>query len=143
MKMMFLNFDISPWHRNIGKRLVKSPKGYLIDTVMLCYMLDLDIDGLKKNKPHLFGHILENYVATELTKQLSFSNTKARLLHFRTSDGKEVDFVLEKPDGSIFAIEVKASESVSIHDFNGIKVLAALTKMDFKASLFRKRSSSF
>ena len=28
LKMMFLTFDVKPWHRNIGKRLVKSPKGY-------------------------------------------------------------------------------------------------------------------
>lgn len=135
LKMMFLNFDISPWYRNIGKRLVKSPKGYLTDTLMLCHMLDLDIDNLITNKPDLFGHILENYVATELVKQLSFSHIKAQLFHFRTSDGKEVDFVLERPDGGIFAIEVKAKESVSIRDFKGIQVLASLVKNDFKGGI--------
>jgi predicted AAA+ superfamily ATPase len=49
-------------------------------------------------------------VATELLKQLSNTDLKAELYHFRTSDGKEVDFVLEKPDGSAFAIEVKRCE---------------------------------
>ncbi|GEP90673.1 hypothetical protein CTE07_23180 [Chitinophaga terrae (ex Kim and Jung 2007)] len=131
LKMMFLNFDIEPWFRNIGKRLVKSPKGYLIDTLMLCYMLDLDIEDIERNKPDLFGHILENYIATELTKQLTFSETRAKLLHFRTGDGKEVDFVLERPDGSLFAIEIKKSESVNIHDFKGIQVLAELAAKDF------------
>lgn len=131
LKMMFLNFDVQPWYRNIGKRLVKSPKGYLVDTLMLCHMLDLSIDDIETNKPDLFGHVLENYIATELTKLLTFSNTKAQLLHFRTSDGKEVDFVLERPDGSILAVEVKKSESVNIHDFKGIQTLADLTGKEF------------
>lgn len=48
-------------------------------------------------------------------------------------NGKEVDFVLERPDGSIFAIEVKRSESVDKNDFKGINVLAASTGKDFRA----------
>jgi predicted AAA+ superfamily ATPase len=131
LKMMFLNFDVEPWFRNIGKRLVKAPKGYLIDTLMLCHMLDLNLEEVQRSKPDLFGHVLENYVATELTKLLTFSDTKAKLLHFRTSDGKEVDFILERPDGSVFAIEVKKSESVSIQDFKGILTLAELTAKEF------------
>jgi predicted AAA+ superfamily ATPase len=129
--MMFLNFDVEPWFRNIGKRLVKAPKGYLIDTLMLCHMLDLSLQDIEKNKPDLFGHILENYIATELIKLLTFSDVKAKLLHFRTSDGKEVDFVLEKQDGSVFAIEVKKSESVNIQDFRGIQALAELAPKEF------------
>lgn len=131
LKMMFLNFDVEPWYKNIGKRLVKSPKGYLTDTLMLCYMLDLNIRDVAKSKPDLFGHVLENYVATELTKLLTFSETKAKLYHFRTSDGKEIDFVLEKPDGSVFGIEIKKSESVNIQDFSGIKFLQESVGKDF------------
>ena len=131
LKMMFLTFDVRPWHRNIGKRLVKAPKGYLLDTLLACHILDLDVDDTAKNKPELFGHLLENFVATEIIKQLSNGDTKAELYHFRTSDGKEVDFILEKPDGSVFAIEVKRSESVTIADFKGIAEFAALTKDDF------------
>lgn len=131
LKMMFLTFDVRPWHRNISKRLVKAPKGYLLDTLLACHILDLDFDDTAKNKPELFGHLLENFVATEIIKQLSNGDTKAELYHFRTSDGKEVDFILEKPDGSVFAIEVKRSESVNIADFKGIIEFASLTKNDF------------
>jgi predicted AAA+ superfamily ATPase len=131
LKMMFLTFDVKPWFRNIGKRLAKTPKGYLLDTSMICHLLDYNMDDIAKNKPELFGHLIENFVATELIKQLSNSDIKAELYHFRTSDGKEVDFVLEKPDGSVFAIEVKKSESVTIHDFKGIKAFQELTGDDF------------
>lgn len=131
LKLMFLTFDVRPWFRNIGKRLVKTPKGYLLDTTMICHLLDYNIEEIVKTKPELFGHLVENFVATEIIKQLSNSDINAELYHFRTSDGKEVDFVLEKPDGSVFAIEVKKSESVTIQDFKGIKVFEELTGKDF------------
>ncbi|MGN6605168.1 MAG: ATP-binding protein [Ginsengibacter sp.] len=131
LKMMFLCFDVHPWYRNIGKRLIKSSKGYLADTLLLCYMLDLNLETLASKRPELFGHVLENYVATELVKLLSFSETNLKLYHFRTSDGKEVDFILEKPNGNIWAIEVKSTDRVSSRDFSGIKVIQQLTDQDF------------
>ncbi|GAB3017078.1 ATP-binding protein [Niabella terrae] len=93
LKMMFLTLDIEPWHRNNGKRLVKSSKGFLSDSLMLCHMLDLNLEDLEMKRPELLGHVLENYVATELTELISFLDIKVQLLHFRTSDGKEVDFI--------------------------------------------------
>jgi predicted AAA+ superfamily ATPase len=131
LKAIFLSFDVKPWYRNIGKRLVKSPKGYLIDTLMLCHLLDWNLDDLQKRKPDLYGHVVENFVATELLKLLSFSNIRANLMHFRTCDNKEVDFVLEKSDGTLVGIEVKTSDRVNSSDFNGLRVLQEVAKEDF------------
>ncbi len=127
----FLSFDVKPWYRNIGKRLVKSSKGYLIDTLLMCHLLDLRLEELQNRRPELYGHVVENFVATELTKLLSFSDTRATLLHFRTSDGTEVDFVLERPDGKLAAIEVKTSDRVNANDFKGIYMLKEIAKDDF------------
>lgn len=133
--MMFLNFDIQPWFRNIGKRMVKDPKGYLTDTMLLSYMLRMELEDIQKNRPEFFGHALENYVVTELVKQLSFSNVRGQLHHFRTSDGNEIDFVIEQQDGSLFAIEIKKSESVDIQDFKSIQLLAGSAPKDFKVGV--------
>jgi uncharacterized protein len=131
LKMLFLTIDIPPWHSNIGKRLVKASKSYLTDTLLLCYMLDVQLEELQKNKPSLFGHVLENFVATELVKLLASGNLRAKLLHFRTSDGQEVDFIIEKPDGRTFAIEIKTAESVQKDDFKNILAFAALNEKTF------------
>lgn len=131
LKAMFLSFDVKPWYRNINKRLVKSPKGYLIDTLLLCHLLDWNLDDLQKRKPDLYGHVVENFVATELLKLLSFSDIRANLMHFRTSDNKEVDFVLEKSNGSLAGIEVKTSDRVNSSDFNGMRVLSDAVGDDF------------
>jgi len=131
LQAMFLSFDVRPWHRNIGKRLVKSTKGYLTDTLLLCHLLDWNLEDLSTRKPDLYGHVVENFVATELLKLLSFSDLRAELMHFRTSDGKEVDFVLERPNGRLVGIEVKSSTRVSHSDFKGLKLLQSVTGDDF------------
>lgn len=131
LKMLFLTFEVAPWYRNIGKRLVKSSKGYMIDTLLLCHLLQYELSELERNRPDLFGHLLENFVATELLKSITFHDDKMDLFHFRTSDNKEVDFVLEKPNGQLTAIEVKKSDNVSKSDFKGLEELQRMTGDDF------------
>ena len=132
LKMLFLSFEVEPWYRNIGKRLVKASKGYMTDTLLLCHLLQYELDDIEKNRPELFGHVLENYVATELLKLISSSPTKLDLLHFRTGDNnREVDFVLEQPSGKLAAIEVKGRDTVEKSDFKGLEALQKLTGDDF------------
>ncbi len=135
LKGLFLVFDVPPWHRNIGKRLVKAAKGYLTDTSLLCHVSGRDLSQLRRTAPDIFGHVLENFVATELRKLLSFSDLKAELLHFRTSGNVEVDFILERSDGSVAALEVKSSEHVTGKDFNGIRAFAEAVGKDFVAGV--------
>ena len=131
LQMMFLTFDVKPWYRNIGKRLVKSSKGYIIDTPLLCHLQQIDIAKTIINDPHVFGHIFENFIANELLKQLDSLDGTTELHHFRTSDGKEVDFVLERLDGKLAAIEAKGRDSVSAQDFKGLNELRRQTQDDF------------
>ena len=131
LQMMFLTFDVRPWFRNIGKRLVKSAKVYMMDTSLLCHLQQINLDKVATHDPHVFGHVLENFVATELLKQLSWSEERAELYHFRTSDGKEVDFILEHPNRKLSGIEVKVRDAVTERDFHGLKVLREHTGDDF------------
>ena len=131
LQAMFLTFTVPPWYRNTLKRLVKSSKAYLTDTLLLCHLQGWKLDDLRKNKPDLYGHIVENFVATELIKLISFSDMSSRLLHFRTSDNKEVDFILELANGKLAAIEVKTSDRLKGSDFKGIKAFQELAEKDF------------
>lgn len=130
MERLFLVTAVSPWHRNIGKRFVKSPKLYFTDTALLCHQLGVGIESLRRQNPSLFGRIFENFVATELIKQLSVT-PGAALHHFRTHDGQEADFVIERRNGSVLGIEVKAGATVSADDFKGLEKLRAAAGDDF------------
>lgn len=131
LKLLFLTFEVAPWYRNIGKRLVKSPKGYVTDTLLLCHLLQYELDDLEKNRPELFGHVLENFVAIELSKLIANKGSRFHPRHFRTGDNKEADFVLEQPNGQLAAIEVKSRDRVEKSDFKGLESLQALTGADF------------
>lgn len=131
LKMLFLTFELAPWHRNITKRLIKSPKGYLTDTLLLCHLLQYELEDLEKNRPEIFGHVLENFVATELLKLIANNDQRFDLLHFRTSDNKEVDFVLERPNGQLAGIEVKKRDRIDQSDFKGLQELQTLAGKDF------------
>ena len=122
LKMVFLIVDIPAWFTNYEKRLIKSPKVYINDTGLLCHLLNIDASGLAKNKS-LQGHVLENFVVMEIIKQLGWSETQAKLYHFRTLMGHEVDIVLEGPAGNIIGIEVKSKSTISTSDFKGLQKL--------------------
>ena len=129
LSQMFLINLVPPWYRNIGKRFVKSPKLFLVDTLMLCYLLGID-DLSREPDPNTLGFLLENFVAQELTKTLAITNN-GQLFHFRTNDNKEIDFIVEYGGSKIVAIEVKAKKTVQASDFKHIKELKTLTPTEF------------
>ena len=125
LEATFLVRLLPAWFANIGKRLVKSPKLLICDAGLVAYLLGANRARLQANRG-LLGHLLENFVAMELIKQLGWAATRARPYHFRTDSGQEVDLVLEDPAGRIVGIEVKAAASLQAHDLRGLKALAEL-----------------
>ncbi len=127
---LFLTLIAPPWFQNIEKRLVKSPKIYFTDTYLLCYLLGVDPISLKNNNPKRFGNTLENVIASELTKQLSIVEDGS-LYHYRTQDGEEIDFIIERQNKKLVAIEIKSRSSVTAEDFSTINKLQESVGKDF------------
>ena len=123
-----------PWSSNIGLRFVKAPKIYFADTGLLNYLLDLSKEKLIFNSGFA-GKIFENFVVSELCKQLSWNSNRISVYHFREHSGKEVDIVLENARGEIVGIEVKNTETVKPADFDGLKFLQEKIKNRFIAGI--------
>ena len=124
LEAVYLVVPLNAWSHNIGKRLVKAPKLYINDSGLLCHLLRRDSKALETDRP-LLGLVFENFVCMELLKQISWSQLRPRMYHFRTTDTRhEVDFVLEAADGRIVGIECKASANISQENFKGLRVLA-------------------
>jgi predicted AAA+ superfamily ATPase len=126
---IFLIDHLPAWYSNLGKRLVKTSKLIMSDTGLLTTLLAVDAVRLE-NTP-LCGAVVENFVILELKKQISWSDTKPAMLHFRTQAGQEVDVVLEDRAGRIIGIEIKSAKSVRGHDFRGLKSLAEASGKQF------------
>jgi len=67
-----------------------------------------------------FGHLLETFAVNEVLKQGSWIDESLRYGHYRTSDGHEVDLVIEHHDGRCFAIEIKAGATYRPDDLRGL-----------------------
>lgn len=137
LQMTYLFCPIKPWFKNLGKRLTKSEKAFLIDTSLLEFVLHKDVES----DPLIFGHVLENYVAMELVKQLSYKTIQAQLFHYRTISGEEVDFILETPDGNLVGIEVKNSSQFSPKSIRGLSLLKGQVKDKFKMGVVLYRGT--
>ncbi len=125
LQATFLLQHLPAWSVNLGKRLIKSPKMFLVDTGLAAHLLGLDATALLEQRERL-GALLENFVALEILKQIAWSKRRPRLYHFRSAEGKEVDLVLEDPSGRVVGIEVKATATVQSRDFRGLRHLADL-----------------
>jgi hypothetical protein len=62
------------------------------------------------------GSTMENFAVMELARQLTWSEERGRLYHYRTKDKLEVDAVIETPDGRVAGIEVKAGATIRSED---------------------------
>jgi predicted AAA+ superfamily ATPase len=129
---LFLIQSIPAWSTNLGKRIVKSPKIYMGDLNLLSYLIKTELKDLPQENKTLYGQVVENYVAIELNKQLTFSDIQANLYHYRATSGQEVDFILEGPRNNIVGIEVKAKSKVTADDFKHLASLQAELGKPFK-----------
>lgn len=130
LEAVFLYVPLPAWFRNAEKRLVKSPKIYLNDTGLLSYLRGTDLDQLLSDHMHA-GSLLENFVVMELLKQIGWNDTQAKLYHFRTQIGREVDIVIEALGGKLVGIEVKSRGEIYANDFDGLKTLAEIAGKNF------------
>jgi len=134
LETVFLVHRLPAWSRNLGQRLVKAPKLHLVDTGLACHLIGADARRLSEDRP-LLGRLLESFVVGELRKQISWTDPRTALYHFRTATGSEVDVVLEKLDGSVAGIEVKASATVAASDFAALKALRDQLGKQFRAGV--------
>ena len=134
LETVFLVHRLPAWSHNLGQRLVKAPKLHLVDSGLACHLLGADARRLSEDRP-LMGRLLESYVVGELRKQASWADSRTALYFFRTATGLEVDVVLERPDGSVAGIEVKASASVGASDFAALKTLRNQLGQLFRAGV--------
>lgn len=118
LKMVYQIEELKPYYSNISKRFVKSPKVYFTDSGVLAHLLNIQTVN-DFNKSPQKGLFLETFVFSELLKYTSYSEKKIDIYHYRTSDQKEIDFILEI-NQKIIAIEVKASQKVDKSAFKHI-----------------------
>ena len=103
---------LPPYHRNFGKRLVKSPKLYFLDTGLLCHLLRI-ADPLTLQTHALRGAIFETWVVTEVIKHRFNQGLAADLYFWRDNHGVELDLVFEDA-GRLQSVEIKSGTTFAM-----------------------------
>jgi predicted AAA+ superfamily ATPase len=105
---------LMPYHNNINKRLVKSPKVYVRDSGIVHALLGISTMDQLAGHP-VVGMSWEGFVIETLLTMLPW---RSSAFFYRTSAGAEIDLVIEHGDGTLWAIEIKRSLSAKVkHGF--------------------------
>jgi predicted AAA+ superfamily ATPase len=115
---------VPPWHANLGKRLIKTPKLYFVDSGLLCSLLGIRKASQLAEHP-LRGAIFENWVVTEILKSRLHRALPPDLHFFRSRRGLEVDVVVESGT-ALLAAEIKAGSTIAADFFASLEELRRL-----------------
>jgi uncharacterized protein len=122
LEMLFLVYRLPAWHSNMLSRVVKAPKLHIVDSGLLAYLLNADADRVMVDG-RVAGALIETFAVMEIVRQAAVDPDPPTLFHFRDRREHEVDLVLERRDGTIVGIEMKASATVDTKDFRALRLL--------------------
>jgi predicted AAA+ superfamily ATPase len=121
LEAVFLVKRLPAWTPGIGKREIRHPKVYVVDTGLLLHLLGANEERLA-NDDQITGKALENFVAMEILRHAEWSERAPKIFHYRQGSD-EIDVILEDRSGAIAAIEVKASASIQPRDWRALSRL--------------------
>ena len=122
LEASYVLFRLPPFHANIRKRLVRTPKLYFYDVGLASYLIGIEHAGQLGTHP-LRGPLFENAVVVEVLKHRFNRSRRSNLSFFRDSRGLECDLLCESGDG-IDAIEIKSGATVASDWFDPLDRLA-------------------
>jgi predicted AAA+ superfamily ATPase len=99
-----------PYYKNIGKRIIKSPKIYFCDTAICSYLLGIHNRESLLGSPYL-GNLFETMIVIDFLKRFLHFGDKPNMYYLRTRDGLEIDLVIEVA-GYLYLYEIKSTMTI-------------------------------
>ena len=122
LEASYVVYLLQPWHTNIAKRQIKSPKLYFYDVGVASYLLGAEHE-VHINRHPLRGQLFENLVVIEALKYRFNRGRRSNLYFWRDARGNEVDLLLEYGPETV-AVEIKAGATISRDWLGGLKAFA-------------------
>ena len=125
LEASYIIYRLRPYYNNLGKRQIKAPKIYFVETGLAAYLLGVRDESQLATHP-LIGYLFENMVVMEAVKNRLNRGLEPDVWFYRNSSGSvEVDLLFE--DGSkIFPREIKSTSTYSNHLAKGLAAFAEL-----------------
>jgi len=124
LEASYVVFRLQPFYKNIGKRLIKTPKIYFYDTALACFLLGIENENHLETHP-LRGMLFENYVVLDFLKSRYNAGKDNNLLFYRDKSQREIDIVQDF--GNTYrAYEIKSATAFHSDFLKNLKYLKAL-----------------
>ena len=124
LEQSYIVFTLGPYYENFGKRLVKSPKLYFVDTGLAAYLLRLQTEE-QVRASDLYGPLFENLVVANLLKERQHAGDLHPLYFYRDNHGLEID-VMERSGEGVVLTEIKATTTYRNRLRSNLDKVAAL-----------------
>lgn len=111
LEASYIVFLLHPYYKNFGKRLIKAPKLYFVDTGIACSLLHIK-SAQVLSQHYMRGHLIESFVISDLFKQYYNLDQRPSLYFWRDYQGNEIDCILEEALHTL-PIGIKAGKTVS------------------------------
>ena len=121
LETSFIVKRIAPYHRNFGKRLVKTPKLYFLDTGLCAWLLGITSERDMQSH-YARGALFETWAVTEALKWRAVRGNAQPLYFWRDNIGNEVDLLLEQ-GGGITLVEVKSGQTFQLGWLQSLKTV--------------------
>lgn len=116
LEALFLIDRIPPWTKTDYQRVGKQPRLIMNDSGLMASILKWRLENIRFDGDSA-GKLIETHVGNELQKQMDAATEEYTLYHYRDNEKREIDFIVERDDGCLLGLEVKASTSVKMDDF--------------------------
>lgn len=129
---------LQPYYRNFGKRIIKSPKLYFLDTGIAAYLVGIQTKEHLLNGP-MGGALFETFIVTNFLKRFSALDTNPSLYYWKNIGGIEVDLLVEHSN-KLIPIEIKFASTIYSNHYRSLLKWIYHSKLDIDFALLISNS---
>lgn len=123
-------FLLQPYFKNYGKRLVKAPKLYFMDTALAAYLTGLTDEKAVIQGP-MAGALMETAVVSAWRKAFLHRGEQPAMYYWRSSDGLEVDLIIER-NNRLYPMEIKLTSTLHPRDADALEKWIKISETSYK-----------
>jgi len=134
LEATYIVFLLYPYHKHFGKRIVKTPKLYFIDTGIACSLLRIK-SAQEIQEHYLRGGLVESFMIAELYKQYYNIDQRPALYFWCDHGGREIDVIVDQALKAT-PVEIKSGKTVGLDYFDQLAYWSATTKSTTEKFVF-------
>jgi predicted AAA+ superfamily ATPase len=120
LETLYLVERVYPWTKTDYARVGKQSKLFMVDSGLMTSLLSWKMDQVRLDSDRS-GKVIETLAFNEIMAQIDASDGRYELFHYRDREKREIDFLIEREDDALLAIEIKAGSAVTKRDFTHLR----------------------